>query len=222
MSTRAADTSYSRQPDNTAVSEIFHAISQPLTALECGLEMSLRQDETVAQLRTRIESALGSAQLLHQRLIEIRALQDAADPGDTSEPVPLEQVLSQLQEDFLPVAETAEVRLEVDCEGALVWGNQARLKNGFFHLIEFLLHTSLAHQTIRILAQRSNPITLELAFGDDGLTSHGTIEPPPALNASDIGLRIAQRSFQAAGGNLSITQNRSGQVSGHAHLLLAN
>lgn len=208
--------------ETALVSEFFHAISQPLTALECGLEMSLQQDKTVAQLRARVEAALDAAQLLHQRLLEARALGDATDPGDTSRPVAVESLLSLLKEDFLPVASSADVTLEVSCEPAMVRGNEPRLRNGFFHLFAFLLRTSSAHHTVRILARRSSSNALEVAFGDDGLTSYGTIEPPHALNATDIDLRVAQRSFQAAGGNLAVTQNRSGQVSGHVHLLLAN
>ena len=37
------------------VAEIFHAISQPLTALEVGLEISLQQDSDVSQLRSRAD-----------------------------------------------------------------------------------------------------------------------------------------------------------------------
>jgi len=54
------------------VSEVFHAISQPLTALEVGLEISLRQDKDVDQLRSRVESALKIARRLHERLVELR------------------------------------------------------------------------------------------------------------------------------------------------------
>jgi hypothetical protein len=50
------------------VADIFHAMSQPRTALEVGLEISLWQDQDVAQLRARVGSALEIAQGLHQRL----------------------------------------------------------------------------------------------------------------------------------------------------------
>jgi hypothetical protein len=54
------------------MADILHAVSQPLTALEVGLEISLRQDRDVAQLRSRVESALKIAQALHERLVDIR------------------------------------------------------------------------------------------------------------------------------------------------------
>ena len=70
-------------------------MSQPLTALECGLEVSLRRDKTAAQLRARVESALVAAKLLHQRLLEARVLQDAGEPGDTSVPVAAGQSIAR-------------------------------------------------------------------------------------------------------------------------------
>jgi hypothetical protein len=52
--------------------EILHAMSQPLTALEIGLEISLRQDKDFAQMRSRLEAALEIAQTLHARMVELR------------------------------------------------------------------------------------------------------------------------------------------------------
>ena len=64
------------------VAEVLHDLSQPLTALECGLEVSLRQDKTVTELRNRMKVLLGIAQTLHQKLLEVRSRQES-----TFEPV---------------------------------------------------------------------------------------------------------------------------------------
>jgi hypothetical protein len=61
------------------VADILHAVSQPLTALEVGLEISLQQDRDVAQLRSRVESALTIAQAMHERLVDIRRELEAND-----------------------------------------------------------------------------------------------------------------------------------------------
>ncbi|MFZ1136928.1 MAG: hypothetical protein WB561_19755 [Terracidiphilus sp.] len=68
------------------ISEVFHGMTQPLTALECGLELSLRYDKSNAQFRARVRAALESAQLLHQRVVELRQLLEAANPNDHSVP----------------------------------------------------------------------------------------------------------------------------------------
>jgi hypothetical protein len=66
------------------ISEVFHGITQPLTALECGLELSLRYDKNSSQFRARVRAALESSQLLHQKVVELRRLLDAGSPDDNS------------------------------------------------------------------------------------------------------------------------------------------
>jgi hypothetical protein len=46
---------------NLIVFEVFHSLSQPLTALHCSLELSLQRDQTVEELRAGIQTALENA-----------------------------------------------------------------------------------------------------------------------------------------------------------------
>jgi hypothetical protein len=57
------------------LSELLHGMSQPLTTLECGLELAIRYDTTLAQVRHRLKVLLEAAQVLHQRVLELRMLQ---------------------------------------------------------------------------------------------------------------------------------------------------
>lgn len=222
MSDPDANSFSAQQTERDIISDLFHSLSQPLTALECGLEVSLRQDRSVAQLRARMASALETAQLLHQRLLEARALQDAGEAGDTALPLPLESLLSQLQEDFLLVASSARVKLTVDCEPAMVRGNDARIRNGFFHLFEFLLHASRPRHTVRIRGARVSPTLHEVRFTVDSAPTSLAITPAQTASPSDIGLRIAERIFQAVNGNLVLSQDADGKITGFVRLLLAN
>ena len=211
-----------QQTERAFVSDLFHAISQPLTALECGLELSLRKDKSAAQLRARVETALVTAKLLHQRLLEARVLQDAAEPGDTHLPVAAGRLLLQLREDLLPVAKFAKVKLAVTCETAMVHGNEARLRNGFFHLLEFLLRACPTNHRVSIHAQRLSPTTFEVSFRNCESTKTDTPGLTKTADATDVSLRIAQRTFQAAGGDLVLTQNQFGRLAGYVRLRLAN
>jgi len=58
--------------------EALHGMSQPLTTLECGLELAIRHDTTLAQARHRLKALQEAAQILHQRLLELRMLQRAS------------------------------------------------------------------------------------------------------------------------------------------------
>lgn len=65
--------------EREAVSEILHGLSQPLTALEVGLEVGLRNDRTAEEFRERMQKLLVIAQTLHGRLVELRTLRDLED-----------------------------------------------------------------------------------------------------------------------------------------------
>ena len=210
------------QTERAFVSELFHAISQPLTALECGLELSLRRDETAAEFRTRVETALVNAKLLHRRLLEARALQDASEPGDTRLPVAVKGLLLQLREDLLPVAESQKVGLKVMCELAMAHGNDARIRTGFFYLFEFLLRTCPANHRVSVRGRRVSLNNFEVSFRNCSAARIDTSRPTRAACPADLNLRIAQRTFHAAGGDLLFAQNQPGQVAGCVRLLLAN
>ncbi len=222
MTAPAIGTLSAPQSERAFASELFHSVSQPLTALECGLELSLRQDRTARQFRARLKTALQAAQLLHQRLLEARWLQDAGEPGDTSHPVALQNLLLQLREDLLPVAKSAKVNLAVQCETARVLGNEARLRNGFFHLFDFLLRTCPKRHTVHVQPQCAKPGIFQLSFSSNGSAGNNALVAIPVADPADLSFRIAQRAIRAAGGDLVVTQNQCGQFGGYVRLLLAN
>jgi hypothetical protein len=200
--------------------EILHGLSQPITALECGLELSLRKDKTPADLRARLRSSLEMARLLHQRLVEFQALQDAAEPGDTSRPVAIQPLLQQLREDYLPAAQSGCVKLAVTCEPAMVRGDETRLRSGFFHLLEFLMRICSPGGCLRICGHRPlNAAVLEVNFSSDVSASTQAKERSVA---GDLDLRIAGCRFRAAGGSLALTKSMGGKVTGYVHLLLVD
>ncbi len=62
------------QPENESLGEILHALSQPLTTLECGLELALRYDKSLVQVRHRLRELLEAARVMHQKLLAMRDL----------------------------------------------------------------------------------------------------------------------------------------------------
>ena len=61
------------------VSKVLHDLAQPLTALECGLELGLLQDKTAAEFRDRMQKLLEAAHVLHTRMLELRGMPCAAN-----------------------------------------------------------------------------------------------------------------------------------------------
>jgi hypothetical protein len=189
-------------PRRDFVSNVFHDLSQPLTALHCSLELALARDQTIEEFRASVEAALQNAERLRQRLLLLRELSEAEDPGDTSTPLPLDRLLQQLREDMLPLFESAGRSLELTCEPAQVPANEAKLMPGFFYLLEFLLRCASPSCNLRLLGRRSGKQQLEICIEGCGARadagpSDGCLDPDWSGE-----LEIARRTFRAIGGDL--------------------
>ncbi len=64
-----------------------------------------------------------------------------------------------------------------------------------------------------------NATIFEVNFSSDASASPQAQEPSLA---GDLDLRIAGRTFRAAGGDLALTRTLGTKVTGYVHLLLAN
>ena len=194
-------------PHHAFVSEVFHNLSQPLTALHCSLELALNRDRTVEELRGSIQTALENAERLRQRLLLVRALADAAEAGDLSQPADLAELFRELREDMAPLCESAGVRLDVQNEARaiLVRGNQARLAQAMFCLLEYLLRYAPPGATIAIRIRASEEQAEIL------ISAAGALPVGPSLHGAEpysCEIEMARRTFGAVGGEFKLEEYR--------------
>jgi len=192
------------------VSDVFHKLSQPLTALHCSLELSLARDETADEYRASMEATLQNAQRLLQSLLLMRELSDADDPGDISRPVALHKLLLDLREDLLPVFESAGADFDVACNPVQVQGNEAKLVRAFFYLLEYVQRSS-PRSNINVCVQQKNRQQVEIR-----ITLFSAV--PAADSGADLcdpasagELEIARRTFRALGGDLMLVESAAEQ-----------
>ena len=189
-------------PRRDFAANVFHDLSQPLTALHCSLELALVRDQTIEEFRASVEAALHAAERLRQRLLLLRELSDAEDPGDTSTPLALDQLLQQLREDMLPLFESAGRSFELTCEAAQVAAHEAKLMRGFFYLLEFLLRCALPSHRLSMRAERRDRQQVEICIA--GCAARTDAGPTNDCSGPywDGELEIARRTFRALGGDL--------------------
>ena len=189
-------------PRRDFAANVFHDLSQPLTALHCSLELALVRDQTIEEFRASVEAALHAAERLRQRLLLLRELSDAEDPGDTSTPLVLDQLLQQLREDMLPLFESAGRSFELTCEAAKVAAHEAKLMRGFFYLLEFLLRCASPSHSIIMRGERKDRQQVEICIAGCG----ARVDAAPSDDCSEPDwngeLEIARRTFCAVGGDL--------------------
>jgi hypothetical protein len=163
-------------------------------------------------LRVRLASLLDSARLLHQRMMELRALQQAGEAGDTTAPVELGGILADVQADLAPVAESKQVTVHIACAPARVRGNSARLRDGLFHLLDFLLRRCPEGRTISVCNGREPKDGTGSGFRVINLVANTYDDADDGLRWRDLGWRMAERMIHAAGGDLVAERGRGDRV----------
>ncbi len=195
------------------LSEVFHNLSQPLTALHCTLDLALQRDRTLKQLRASVQSALDDAERLRQRLLLMRALNDAGAPGELLEVTDLSALLRELGDDMSPLFASAGRRFELDirCQPLLVRADNRRLMRALFAFVEYLFRYLPEGALLSIGLDRGKAGEAEMHIDAASCLPVG----PESGNFTapySCETELVRRTFQAAGGRfvlLSCASDRS-------------
>jgi len=183
------------------VSDLFHALSQPLTSLCCSLELTLQQSPTPEQYRESVSRALAQAEHVSWLVTGIRELFDAGEAGAGGEVLELQAAVQSAASDLLPVAESAGVRISFLPRSACPVRFEAqRLRQGLFHLLGFAVSAGGRGAAVKIEVAAAGEEAV-LGMTVSGAHTLRSIEDPPQELARRLGLGIARAIFEAAGGS---------------------
>jgi two-component system, OmpR family, sensor kinase len=195
--------------DPQLISELFHALNQPLTALRCSLELSLHRPRAAEQDRDTLRMALDHAEQIARLSTGIRELLQADDPGDNCEVLPLQGYLREAVADFQPVAEARGIALALSGHGAChVRLEPRRLRQALFCLLDSVLHASPTGTAVDIdVVERGSDSVIALAWAerDANLRDRSAVlelETPINEPSQRLGWAIARRIVETAGGTV--------------------
>ncbi len=189
-------------------SQIFHNLSQPLTALQCVLELSLFRDQTTEELRASVETALRNAECLRQRLLLLRELDEASDPGDLSLTTDLGSLLRELQEELLPLCESpGEFELQLQSGPIVVCGDKTKLMRGLFYLLEYVLRYSPQGSTLGLRVRSTNQGQAEITIATSSCLPINPSAENETAATHPCEIEIARRSFRAVGGDFVLVSS---------------
>jgi signal transduction histidine kinase len=200
------------------LADLFHALHQPMTALYCSLELSLRRPRSAEQDRDTLHAALQHAEQIAQQISGIRELLQAADPGEDPQVLAFGSFLRELVTDMEPVAESLGVRLCLHgASSGHVLLEPQRLQQALFYLIEFALSSSAAGETVKIDLSGSETdvvVLLEVShlYYDYGAVETGSTDDSAQHRGHELrrrlGLAISRSIVETAGGSLHAEQTR--------------
>jgi C4-dicarboxylate-specific signal transduction histidine kinase len=194
--------------DPRLVSDLFHALNQPITALRCSLELSLHRQRTAEQYRDTLQTAMQQAELIADWAVGIRALLQADDPGDDLQVLALDGFLRNAVADLQPVAESLQLEFGLHCDSAgRVLFEPQRLQQALCGVLDFAIGSSSAGATVMVDARDREceaVIVLATSSGDRALGNGSARLPKNArrILRQRLGLAIPRRIVAAAGGSL--------------------
>ena len=172
------------------ISEAFHSFHQPLTALHCGLELSLLKPRTEEEYRQRGQDALLMAGAVLQLSRAVRELAEAADPGECVGRIELQPFLSKLVEDLSYIAEAGMVVIRLECpKGLFVKADASKLACSLGNIATSLIHSADPATSVVLNVERDDA-TVSLK-----LTLEGRRREP---EEKDLNQKVAQIRQDAA------------------------
>jgi hypothetical protein len=209
----------SQRKGRSPLAHLLHALNQPLTGLQCSLELAVTgprpQEEYVRTLHEALELACRMRLLVEA----MRELADAQQPAEVLVDKPAEKpvegqdaslcfdaILRETVEELRPVAAARNIQLQMDCPVALpVHAGPGCMPARVPGRIEDLLFRLL--DSVVSLAREASD--LELRGAQDGvLMIRWCAGCPPKhspFSAPELGLLVAQAAWQQMGGQWSHT-----------------
>jgi hypothetical protein len=187
--------------------QLLHGLNQPLTGLQCSMEVALASPRTAEYYARRLREGLELTGRMRMLVNAIREVVDREGKGNAAEEaeeedtqnVELQEILREVVDDLEPVAEVKRVHMMLQSDaGACSWvkGRRQELSSLIFRMVESVLSQ----------AARGSALRIERGAGE-GMGTEGAWfrirwqagERGAELSAAELGLLVAQAGWEHAG-----------------------
>jgi signal transduction histidine kinase len=191
------------------LAHLLHALNQPLTGLQCSLELAVSGprplDQYVRTLRDGLELA-GRMRLLVEAMRELVDAQEPAEEQDCN--LRLDAVLNDTVEELRPVAAARNVQLHLERTAMLpVRASWWRVRELLFRLLDSVISQAREASKVELSTTR--------AEGECTLSVRWIAGTPPAhspFSAAELGLFMVQAGWERAGGDWKHTEEETLQT----------
>jgi C4-dicarboxylate-specific signal transduction histidine kinase len=181
------------------LAHLLHALNQPLTGLQCSLELAVAGPRPIEQYVRALREGL---ELTGRMRILVEAIREVADaqPSEWEDlkPLLLDQLLRSTAADLLPVAEARGVRLVLEKLGALpLRADRRALEALLFRFLESALSLTREGSDLRIAATvELGHAILVVSWNQGSPPEHSPFSRP------EVGLLARDGSGQARNGSI--------------------
>jgi signal transduction histidine kinase len=201
------------------VSALHHRLCQPLTSLACALEVMQSGKEIDHGLNKQLQSLLMQSEKLVETMGMFRQLFEAESADHGFHAVMLGEVLQEVVEDLLPLAELQQVSVESKgSEGRrFVDMPQKTLRQALWNLVQNCIEVTSPGGTVSI-AQQAESLTVTDTSGATSVEIENVFDPfsfcenkVERTRVANLPLAVTQRTVLAAGGDIRVTQAPGGR-----------
>jgi two-component system OmpR family sensor kinase len=189
------------------LAHLLHALNQPLTGLQCSLELAATGARAVEEYVRTLHEGLELTSRMRILVEAIRELTDiqTSDAEVLMEAVQFDTLLRDTVEELLPVAESRNVRLLLAGSVSLpVQGDSCFLKSQTFRFLESALSLTRKGSDLEMMVSRESERACLLVSWRPG-------QPPPhsPFSRAELGLLIVQAGLEEAGAEWSYTRTET-------------
>ena len=189
-----------RHPSARSVlAHLLHALNQPLTGLQCSLELASSSARTVEQYAHTIVEGLELTLRMRILVEAIREISEAEPVARTLDRFSLTDLVREIVEELSPVAESRGVRLRFESSVPIaVSSDRTRAGALIFRMLESALGLALPGTDLPVSVRRE-PVDPHAVC----LTLSWTPGPAPAhapYSAAEIGLLMSAIGWEKLGG----------------------
>jgi hypothetical protein len=189
-----------KQPEFDPLAQLLHELNQPLTGLQCSLELATAGSRTAEQYLRAIREGLelvGRMRALVEALREVADMTISRESAVRTEAIRLDALVRDTVEDLRPVAESRMVRMDLT-EDAFPHACMVRIgvTGAVFRLLESALSLAAVNSVVGIgLDAHPQCATINIHWMEAG----GSSTRPP-FSPPDLALLVARAAWQRAGG----------------------
>jgi signal transduction histidine kinase len=175
----------------SVLEQLLHALNQPLTGLQCSMEVTLASPRASERYVQCLQQGLELTERMRSLVEAIREVSESEREDQSLESIDVKSVLRQAVEDLAPVAESKGVDLVLNCvtpENLPVRAERAHLARAAFRLLEAGLS----------LADRGSVLRVESGGtpGDGWVRVRWRGETAAASSRPELGLLMAQAGWE--------------------------